>query len=103
MTFLTWRQCFAALTLAAMVGASLRAGITTSMFKSRCRRSRGGARQPCSLAPHDDLDRDLPGCLVDHLVAEHDRAGAILVGGLAVGVEDVPRPRSSARTRSSST
>ena len=42
--------------------------------------------------PPHELGRHLPRCLVDHLVAEHDRALALALGRrLLVGVEDVPR------------
>ena len=50
------------------------------------------AGQPGPLAPGHELGGHLARGLVDHLVAEHDRAGAVVLGGLAVGVEDVPGP-----------
>src|SRR3954447_7179549 len=72
------------------VGASLRAGTTTSMTTSvlRLRTS----TESGALAPGDELHRHLARGLVNHLVAEHDRTLALALGGLAVGVEDVPRP-----------
>ena len=39
-----------------------------------------------------NLMRHLAAGLVDHLVAEHDRALALVLGRLPVGVEDAPRP-----------
>ena len=48
--------------------------------------------QPGPLAPADELDGHLAAGLVDHLVAEHDRTLAVVLGGLAVGVEDVEGP-----------
>src|SRR5258708_3984642 len=36
----------------------------------------------------DELDGNLAAGLVDHLVAEHDRAHQVALGGLLVGVED---------------
>ena len=56
------------------------------------RRQLGAAAQPGALAAADELEGDLAAGLVDHLVAEHDRALAVLLGGLAVGLEDVEGP-----------
>ena len=42
------------------------------------------------LAPPHELGRHLAAGLVDHLVAEHHRALALALGGVLVGLEDVP-------------
>src|SRR5437588_2811834 len=92
-TTMTWRPYTHprhASTTAPTVGASLRAGTTTSIT-TRALRLRT-SREAGPLAAGDDLDCNLPRSLVDHLVAEHDGALAIALRGLAVGVEDVPRP-----------
>src|SRR5438270_3336301 len=91
-TTMTWRaeaQPRHASTTAPTVGASLRAGTTTSTITRALLRTSGEARP---LATGHHLDRHLAGRLVDHLVAEHHCTLALALGRLAVGVEDVPRP-----------
>jgi len=48
-----------------------------------------GAREARALTSADELEGHLAAGLVDHLVAEHDGALAVLVGGLAIGLEEV--------------
>src|SRR5947209_4032224 len=89
-TTITWRayaQPRQASTTAPTVGASFRAGTTTSITRSRLRTS----GEAGALAAGDDLHRHLAGGLIDHLVAEHHCALALALGGLLVGLEDVPR------------
>src|SRR5437588_2404928 len=91
-TTITWRayaQPRHASTTAPTVGASLRAGTTTSTT-TRPLRLRA-SREPRALAPCDDLHRHLARRLVDHLVAEHHRTLALALGGLLIGLEHVPR------------
>src|SRR5579884_4338370 len=70
----------------------------TASMTGRAPGTRSGvcAAQAGPLAPADELDGHLAAGLVDHLVAEHDRALALTrrpVGGrLLVGVEDGPGP-----------
>src|SRR5438876_7335010 len=59
---------------------------------TKCSLPLRAAAEPCPFATGDDLDGDLAGRLVDHLVAEHHRAPAVLLGSGPVGVEDVPGP-----------
>src|SRR5437762_1127040 len=56
------------------------------------RSSRRGTTQAGALAAGDELDRHLAARLVDHLVAEHHGAIALVLGGDAVGLEDVVGP-----------
>src|SRR5438270_3441147 len=87
-TWRVWEQPWQASTTSAIVSASLRAGTTTSITMTL--RSRAASAGP--LAAGHDLDGDLAGGLVDHLVAEHDRTLPLALGGLPVGVQDVPGP-----------
>src|SRR5437660_8703166 len=94
-TTITWRAYVHpkhASTTAPTVGASLRAGTTTSTIKGALRLRLRTSGQAGPLTPGDHFDSDLARGLVDHLVAEHDGALALALRRQAVGIEDVPRP-----------
>src|SRR5690242_3392542 len=79
-TTITWRAYEHpkhASTTVPTVGASLKAGTTTSMITRLLRLT---SREAGALAAGHQFHGDLAGCLVDHLVAEHHRALAVALG-----------------------